>query len=164
MKILSFLLGAIVSSASIGSKALSHPHHHGTSPVPVVAPVSLIPLQAEEIMGFEYSGQYYTVVNTHQRGLFIGELIQIRDSHGALAHQWWSIHGWCFTAHAYENQACWSQSHYLNIFASYLNRASFTPPTGGGLDTEDEYVFCEHYTKLEYKISGDTSDVCDYGS
>ena len=37
-------------------------------------------------------------------------------------------------------------------------------PTGGGLDTEDEYVFCEHYTKLEYKISGDTSDVCDYGS
>ena len=155
MKAFSLLLAAAIAALWAAAPAQAHPNH---------AAVSWKQMEPEVVAQFESDGELYSVTNTHQRGLFIGELIQIRDSHGALAHQWWSIHGWCFTAHAYEHQACWSQAHYLNIFTSYLNRASFTPPTGGGLNTEDEYVFCEHYTKLEYKISGDTSDVCDYGS
>ena len=32
----------------------------------------------------------------------------------------------------------------------------------GGVGEAASTDFCDHYTKLEYKISGDTSDRCDY--
>ena len=166
MKILSFLLGALVLSASIGSKALSHPHHHGTSAVPVVAPVSLIPLQAEEIMGFEYSGQYYTVVNTHQRGLFGVELIEIHNSQGLPVAGWWTTRGWCFTHPAYTSNACFSDAGFVRFMQRKMVSSSYTRSaalySGGGAAVAEETDFCEHYSKLEYKISGDTSGRCDY--
>ena len=97
------------------------------------------------------------------RGFFVGELIQIRDSHGALEHQWWSIHGWCFTAHAYEHQACWSRDGYMAVFKNYLHRGKITVrPYDGSWRTEEATGFCDHYTQLEYDMSGDTSGICGF--
>lgn len=166
MKFLSFLLGAVVLSACVGSKAFSHPQqHHGAAPVPVVAPVSLIPLQAEEIANFEYSGQLYTVVNTHQRGLFGVELIEIHDGRGLPVAGWWSTRGWCFTHPAYTANACFSDAGFVRFMQRKIVTSSYTrSPTFnvGGVGEAASTDFCDHYTKLEYKISGDTSDRCDY--
>ena len=67
---------------------------------------------------------------------------------------------WCFTATAYDNKACHSHKGYLDIFKSRLTRAA----TSLNLTIEEETSndFCDHYSKLEYTISQDTSGICGY--
>ena len=77
MKAFSLLLAAAIAALWAAAPAQAHPNH---------AAVSWKQMEPEVVAQFESDGELYSVTNTHQRGLFIGELIQIRDSHGALAH------------------------------------------------------------------------------
>jgi hypothetical protein len=133
----------------------AHPHHDGQA---------VLPYGVEKVTTFEMGGQSYVVWNTHIRGLFGGELIEIRRPTGHLAGQWWSGNGWCFTPSVYDNQGCWPQGRYMDIFGRELTnyRNRFNPIDTGTHDSVVSTVFCDHYTQLEYTVSGDTSGICGH--
>lgn len=162
MKVLPFLLSLFVIGATMVSTANAHPHH--TAPAPAAA-ASWVQLEPEEVMSFDTADGTFTIWNTHQRGLFGVELIEVRDSAGGNVAGWWSSRGWCFTQHAYASKGCWSDSGYRQVAQNRMKTASYTRSfnvRGGSADTDDATTFCDHYTQLEYTISGDTSERCDY--
>ena len=64
-----FLAAGCLALAGLGiHSAGAHPHHHGQAAVPY---------GVEKVTTFEMGGQSYVVWNTHIRGLFGGELIEI---------------------------------------------------------------------------------------
>jgi hypothetical protein len=165
MKILPFLLGALVFSAAFASKAYSHPNHHGGTVIPVAAPVQLMKLEPEQVLEFDYKGGYYTVTNKHVRGLFGVELIEIHDSRGMAVAGWWTTRGWCFTQHAVASNACFSAMGFQQFIHGKMTSASYTRSPSlytGGKGAAADWELCDHYSKLEYVISEDDSGVCDY--
>lgn len=138
------LLALLLGSGS----AFAHPGHYSV----------------EHVTSFTDGGAKYNVWNTHRRGLFGTELIEIRDQYGRLHASWWASPGWCFTEHAYTNHGCYSERGYLKLFKSrmksYDNRAnSYGGYSGKNTDPGE---FCDHYSQLEYTVSGDTSGVCGH--
>lgn len=118
----------------------------------------------ELVTSFNKGSSVYNVWNTHRRGFFGTELIEIRDQRGGLKASWWASNGWCFTEHAYSDYGCYSESGYTALFNQQMNRfgnRNVMLDTGGPR-AADDYVFCDHYTQLEYTVSGDTSGVCDH--
>ena len=156
MKAMFSLLSALVLSAVVSIQAIAHPHHgHGDGHYQPPKP-----LEPEIVATFDYEGETLTVWNTHMRGLFGLELIEFRNASGRAVGGWWTSRGWCFTATAYDNKACHSHRGYLDIFKSRMNASSVSVKVSKSEESSGE--FCDHYTKLEYTISGDTSDVCGY--
>jgi len=161
MKILTALLGAVILSAALITQAQAHPHsHHGHAPAPAPAWIKLEP---EQVMSFDHDSSYYTVWNTHYRGLFGVELIEIRNSSNRAVAGWWTTRGWCFTENGYHANACFSQSGYERFFIKKLATAgkhvSYSGSAGDSGSSDD---FCDHYSKLEATISEDTSGNCGY--
>lgn len=129
--------------------AQSHPYH----------PV------AEEVMSFRHAGMTLTVVNTHQRGFLGGELIEIHNPGGSVRTSWWSNRGWCFTAHAINNHPCWHPDGYISLYKARMKGNQGTtvlrrPYGGGGASSSSDP--CDHYSQLEYTVSGDTSGRCGH--
>ena len=163
MKIFPSVLGALALCIPFIVPAGAHPHNHGNAPV-MTAP-KLIQLDAEEVMSFDNGGATYSLWNTHQRGLFGLELIEVRGESGAAVAGWWSSRGWCFTAKAYAANACWSSARMAGFAGAKLVNASYSrsPSTrAGGSATEASTDFCDHYSALEAKISEATSGRCGY--
>ena len=162
MKIFAFVLGALAVLATAVSPAGAHPHSHA----PVVHAPKWVQLDPESVISFNAGGDTFTLWNTHQRGLFGLELIEIHDDSGAAVAGWWSSRGWCFTAQAMETKACFSGDDQLSRFAGVkLANASYARPVtirGTSYSPEASTEFCDHYTLLEAKISMDDSGNCDY--
>jgi hypothetical protein len=118
----------------------------------------------EEFMSFRYAGGTYKVVNTHRRGFLGGELIEIRDHRGRTSASWWTNRGWCFTAHSLENHPCWHPAGYTRLFIRRLQgeKANVLARNFGGYSAPSSTDFCDHYTQLEYTVSGDTSGKCGH--
>jgi hypothetical protein len=160
MKVLPFLLTAFAISAALFSTANAHPNH----PAPVAA-AQWVQLEPEEVMSFDADGETFTVWNTHHRGILGLELIEVRNSTGTNVAGWWSSRGWCFTQQAYSAQGCWSDTRYLQIVEDRMSTSNYTRSLNvrySGSAGTDATTFCDHYTQLEYTISGDSSERCDY--
>ena len=119
---------------------------------------------AEEVMSFRDAASTLTVINTHRRGILGGELIEIRDEDGDLKTSWWSARGWCFTAHAIDNHPCWYPSGYVALYKSRMARNAASPLDRdfSGWKRPVSTDFCDHYSQLEYTVSGDTSGKCGH--
>lgn len=156
MKAMLSLISALVLSAFVSIQANAHPHHnHGQ-----VSYQPPQPLAPEIVATFDYDGETLTVWNTHARGLFGLELIEFRNAAGRSVGGWWTSRGWCFTATAYETNACHSNRGYLQIFKSRIKTNTTMITVSKSEESSGE--FCDHYSKLEYKISEDSSGVCGY--
>ena len=85
-------------------------------------------------------------------------------STGHLAGQWWRGNGWCFTPSVYDNQGCWPRGRYMDIFGRELSnyRNRFDPIDTGNFSGDASTEFCDHYTQLEYTVSGDSSGICGH--
>ena len=144
-----------------GDGNFNHHHHGGQVVVPSQrAPIKMVALTPEVVAQFEHDGATYTVINTHQRGLFWTEGMLIADSKGNTVGGWWTTRGQCFTKKFYEGSVCMSQGQYRNLFKTRLTSTTMDLDIKG--DYGKPYELCDHYTKLEYTISGDTSGVCGY--
>lgn len=163
MKFIASALGALSLLAAMAVPSGAHPHNHDA--VPVIQPAKLVQLEAEEIMSFNANGGVYTVWNTHQRGLFGLELIEIHDASGFAVAGWWSSRGWCYTAQAYAANACGTEDRLARFAGNKLVTAAYDRPLAirdGGSAVAEATSYCDHYTELEAKISGDTSGNCGY--
>ena len=149
MKTFLSALAVLVAGLTSFQTAQAHPHHF-------VSP-------AEKFTTFKYKGKNLNVWNTHNRGLFGAELIEIRDYRGKLYASWWTTQGWCFTGHVMEHGGCWSKSGYVALFKARINKVDHSKidfsGSGGAAGSTD---FCDHYSQLEYTVSGDTSGICDH--
>ena len=159
MKNLFAAVSALVISAGLVGSAQAHPHHHGhTAPAPV-----WVQLEPEIVATFEAGGETYTVVNTHNRGLFGFELINIKNSTDRTVSSWWTTRGWCFTTQSYDANACYTRSGYAKFFTAKLNGPVFNVADGfSGGSSSGSSEFCDHYTKLEAEVSRDADNPCDY--
>lgn len=148
MKPILTAFAVLLASLSLTQAASAHPHGF-MSPV-------------EKVLTFKYDGKELNVWNTHNRGLFGAELIEIRDYRGKLYASWWTTRGWCFTAHAIEHGGCWDRSGYTGLFKARIKRTDPKTLNFSGKGLEEPYAFCDHYSQLEYTVSGDTSGICDH--
>ena len=142
-------LAMIAAVAVFGAvtPAQAHPHH----------------MAEEEVMSFLHNGSTLTVWNTHQRGILGNELIEVRDAAGNTEGSWWSITGWCFTAHAVNNHPCWHPNGYIALIKDRLRGpVTVTTRAYSGSAASPSTDFCDHYTQLEYTVSGDTSGACGH--
>jgi len=148
MKMLKMILVAAIAATTAATAAQAHP--------PVHEPV--------EFMQFRYAGAIYSAVNTHTRGFLGGELIEIHDATGAVKASWWDNRSRCFTAHAFTNHPCWHPMRYAQLLSGKLRAqtASVVTRKFGGFTSEDTSTFCDHYSQLEYTVSGDTSGKCGH--
>lgn len=162
MKAIFNLFCTLILSAGVTTQALAHPHGSAASKGHE-APPAPTPLEPEMIASFLSGGSTISVWNTHNRGFFGTELIQFRNDSNHVVGNWWTSRGWCYTAAAYADSACHSQGGYIQLFQARLEGANLAaaPVPNQGASSGDD--FCDHYSKIEYVISGDDSDVCDYG-
>lgn len=128
-------------------------------PAPVSTAALRTPLGPQLVAQFDHEGEVLTVFNTNTVGFLGMTLIKIIDGRGTTRTSWWAARGQCYTQAAYLSNACWSQSHYLNRFKRELER--FHPDVDGPGPRRSGNP-CDHYTKLEAKISGDKSGYCGY--
>lgn len=159
MKILFAAVSTLILGIGLAGQALAHPNHHGhTAPAP-----QWVQLQPEIVASFESGGETYTVVNTHNRGLFGFELINIKNNTDRTVSSWWTTRGWCFTAPSYEANACYTRKGYASFFERKLKGPVFNVANGfSGGSGSSTYKFCDHYSKVEAKLSGDVDNPCDY--
>ena len=148
MRALKIILAAALASFAAGTTATAHPPVQGE----------------EEFMQFTFAGAIYSAVNTHQRGFLGGELIEIRDADGNTEVSWWDNRSRCFTAHAFETHPCWHPMGYARLLSGKLRNqaAAVINRDFGGFKSADTSTFCDHYSQLEYTVSGDTSGQCGH--
>ena len=143
-----FLISICVALAGLFSLGTAHAHP-GHSYV-------------ERAAFFNHQGTNLNVWNTHRRGLFGAELIEIRDNRGKLYASWWTSRGWCFTEQSYSHNVCWSKGGYKELFVSRIKRFAAGHQSVGGTSYRADTTFCDHYSQLEYTVSGDTSGICGH--
>lgn len=146
-----FIIAALAGlSIFAAGTVTAHPYHYSYA--------------EEDFMSFRYAGGTYKVVNTHRRGFLGGELIEIRDHKGKTKTSWWSPRGWCFTQHALQNHPCWHPSGYTRLFVQRLrgDAANALAKGFGSYKVPGTYDFCDHYSQLEYTVSGDTTGRCGH--
>lgn len=139
--------------------------HVVPAPAPVrvavpVAPKVITPVGPSFVTSFQHEGEQFDVINTGLGGMVGIMLIKIVDHSGATKGSWWTTNGHCYTGPAFQHQACWSHAGYLSRFKAKLNPISVNASGGPGPYRSDDP--CDHYTKLEAKISQDTSGYCGY--
>lgn len=120
---------------------------------------AVTPLGPQLVAQFDHEGEVLTVFNTNTVGFLGMTLIKILDRRGATKATWWAARGQCYTQMAYLTNACWSQQSYINRFQRELERAH---PDVEGPGPRRSNNPCDHYTKLEAKLSGDDSGYCGY--
>ena len=126
---------------------------------PVRPTIAAAPLGPQLVTQFDHEGEVLTVFNTNTVGILGMTLIKIVDKRGVTKASWWVAKGHCYSQTAFMSNACWPRQSYLERFGRELERAHRVVDGPGPKRSNNP---CDHYTKLEAKLSGDESGYCGY--